>query len=68
MVIQVTMNYQQALMNYILTTPTSQLNSMSFHEPSEEFEQLGQTLDTLFKNKTLTRMWIDKDTHEVFVD
>lgn len=59
------MNYQQALMNYILTTPTSQLNST---EPSEEFDQLGQTLDTLFKNKTLTRMWIDKDTHEVFAE
>ena len=60
------MNYQQALLQYMLTTPVSQLPATMTHPVSDD--TLGVALDTLFKNKTLTRMWIDKDTQQVHAE
>lgn len=63
------MNYQQALLHYMLTTPVSQLHTtMTQHPSGDTTESLGVALDTLFKNKTLTRMWIDKDTQQVHAE
>lgn len=63
------MNYQQALLQYVMTTPVSQLNHFQHSvEPPLEIVQMGLQLEALFKNKTLSRMWIDKDTHQVHAE
>jgi len=31
-------------------------------------DQLGHTIREMFDKKLLTRMWIDRDTHEVHVE
>lgn len=35
--------------------------------PIETEEKLGNTIKEMFDKKLLTKMWIDRDTHEVFV-
>lgn len=60
------MNYQQALLHYMLTTPVSQLPTTMTSDDTTE--SLGVALHDLFKNKTLTRMWIDKDTQHVHAE
>jgi hypothetical protein len=34
----------------------------------DEVHQLGLTLQKMFAERVLKRMWIDKDTHEVFCE
>ena len=59
------MNSQQALLHYMLTTPVSQLHTtMTQHPYGDTTESLGVALDTLVKNKALTRMGIAKDTQQ----
>jgi hypothetical protein len=60
------MNYQQALVNYMLHAPATSVPA-EFDSRLEELDRLGNTLAKMFKNQELSRMWIDKDTHEVHV-
>lgn len=36
--------------------------------PIETDEKLGYTIKEMFDKKLLTKMWIDRDTHEVHVE
>lgn len=40
------------------------LRNVSFPEPAEDLS-LGRTIQKMFQEKRLTRMWIDRETHEV---
>lgn len=61
------MNYQQALLNYLLTSPNQHQVPEECTETLEQLDKLGNTLVKMFQNKQLTRMWIDKETGEVHV-
>lgn len=43
------------------------LRNVSFPEPAagDETMSLGRTIQKMFQEKRLTRMWIDRETHEV---
>jgi hypothetical protein len=60
------MNYQQAMVNYMMNSPVTSIPA-EFEAQLEDIEKLGNTLSKMFKNNVLSRMWIDKDTHEVHV-
>lgn len=60
------MNYQQAMVNYMMHAPVTSVPA-ELQPQLEELEKLGNTLAKMFKNNVLSRMWIDKDTHEVHV-
>lgn len=38
------------------------------YPPDDELSHLGYTLKKMFADKTLARMWIDKDTQEVLCE
>jgi hypothetical protein len=61
------MNYQQALLNYLLTSHNQHTVPEECMETLEQLDKLGNTLSKMFRNKELTRMWIDKETGEVHV-
>lgn len=54
---------QSRILEYLMFTEPSQLVAMP--DTSEDIQNLGHTLNEMFRKGLLKTMWIDRDTNEV---